>query len=97
MSLLKDEYLNEIGVPKIVDNTQLIPDINQRCTVLSQGSFKLTFGNENSLFDNNIVNATYIIHLEGNGRYENILRIMIPIAINVNTEKGAISKHLIKL
>jgi hypothetical protein len=29
--------------------------------------------NENSLFDNNIVNATYIIHLEGNGRYENIL------------------------
>ena len=29
--------------------------------------------NENSLFDNNIVNATYVIHLEGNGRYENIL------------------------
>jgi len=29
--------------------------------------------NQNSLFDNNIVNATYVIHLEGNGRYENIL------------------------
>jgi len=28
--------------------------------------------NKNSLFDNNIVNATYVIHLEGNGRYENI-------------------------
>jgi hypothetical protein len=28
--------------------------------------------NANSLFDNNIVNATYVIHLEGNGRYENI-------------------------
>ena len=27
---------------------------------------------ETSLFDNNIINATYIIHLEGNGRYENI-------------------------
>jgi hypothetical protein len=29
--------------------------------------------NENSLFDNNIVNSTYVIHLEGNGRYEHIL------------------------
>ncbi len=31
------------------------------------------FENETSLFDNKIVNATYVIHLEGNGRYENIL------------------------
>jgi len=29
--------------------------------------------NENSLFNNNIVNATYVIHLEGNGRYDHIL------------------------
>jgi len=29
--------------------------------------------NETSLFDNNIVNTTYVIHLEGNGRYQNIL------------------------
>jgi hypothetical protein len=29
--------------------------------------------NENRLFDNNIVNATYVIYLEGNGRYGHIL------------------------
>ena len=30
--------------------------------------------NDSSLFDNEVINATYIIHLEGNGRYENILK-----------------------
>jgi hypothetical protein len=30
--------------------------------------------NDSSLFDNEVINATYVIHLEGNGRYENILK-----------------------
>ena len=32
------------------------------------------FENENVLFDNDVINATYVIYLEGNGRYENILK-----------------------
>ena len=59
VSLLKDEYLNEIGVPKTEDNAGLISDINQRCTVLSQGSFDSTFDNNNSLFDWNIPDSVY--------------------------------------
>jgi hypothetical protein len=30
--------------------------------------------NDSSLFDNEVINATYIIYFEGNGRYENILK-----------------------
>lgn len=30
--------------------------------------------NDSSLFNNDVINATYVIHLEGNGRYENILK-----------------------
>ena len=30
--------------------------------------------NDSSLFNNDFINATYVIHLEGNGRYENILK-----------------------
>jgi hypothetical protein len=36
-------------------------------------SFEL-IQNTSSIFDNNIINATYIIHLEGNGRLEHIKR-----------------------
>jgi hypothetical protein len=30
--------------------------------------------NDSSLFNSEVINATYVIHLEGNGRYENILK-----------------------
>ena len=30
--------------------------------------------NDSGLFNNDVINATYVIHLEGNGRYENILK-----------------------
>lgn len=30
--------------------------------------------NDSGLFNNDFINATYVIHLEGNGRYENILK-----------------------
>ena len=30
--------------------------------------------NDSGLFNNDVINTTYVIHLEGNGRYENILK-----------------------